>query len=126
MVAESFILFDNYFSGTIPAGIGNMNLRELRAHENDFEGEIPDALYSNVNLKIIRLDDNMLRGGISNLIGSLDDLVELRLGNNTFSGGLPFTFYALSKLRKYRRERNAIYLELGSLNSLLYYDSRSS
>jgi hypothetical protein len=109
MVAESFILFDNDFSGSIPTGIGNMDLRELRAHGNDFVGNIPDTLYSNVNLEVVRLDNNQLRGSLSNMIGNLDDLIELRLGNNTLTGGLPFTFYALSKLSKYKKkkQRNA-------------------
>lgn len=88
-------------TGTLPSEIGNLELRELRAHFNQLEGTIPDALYNNVNMEIIRLDNNMLTGSISNMIGRLDGLLELRLSNNTFSGGLPFTFYGLSKLCKY-------------------------
>lgn len=111
---ESFILFDNEFTGTIPTEIGNMALRELRMHRNELVGPIPDELYRNVNLRVLRLDENKLTGSLSNRLGLLENLLELRVGNNTLTGNIPFMLYGLNELRKLN-EREIFFLILAIL-----------
>ena len=66
---------DNYFSGTIPAGLGELsNLRELLANDNYFSGTLPAGL------------------------GELSNLQELRFENNPMSGTVPLSFANLKSL----------------------------
>ena len=66
---------DNYFSGTIPAGLGELsNLRELLANDNYFSGTLPEGL------------------------GELSNLQELRFENNPMSGTVPLSFANLKSL----------------------------
>ena len=98
---ESLIVFDNQSKGSIPSEIGNLVLRELQGHRNQFTGNLPDELFRNANLLVLRLDNNEITGSLSNRIGNLQGLVELRLGNNTMTGNIPFMLFGLNQMRTY-------------------------
>jgi hypothetical protein len=93
-------LYGNEFSGPFPASIGSDRLTELVAHENEFDGFIPESIFNNIDQKILRLDGNNFVGTISSAIGDLRNAVELRLGQNQFNGTLPGSLWKLSKLGK--------------------------
>jgi protein brassinosteroid insensitive 1 len=73
-------------------------LIRLQAHENNFSGEVPEALFFNTNLEELRLDENNFVGTISGRIGDLTALKDLRLNNNRFIGTIPATTARLSNL----------------------------
>jgi hypothetical protein len=80
--------------------MGSNQIVELIAHENMFDGTIPESLFNNIDMKNLRLDSNNFRGQLNSAVGDLLNLVELRLGRNMFSGSLPSSLWKLTKLRK--------------------------
>jgi len=99
-MTESLLLYGNDFTGTLPAAIGADRLTEFIAHENEFNGGLPESLFNNIDLKILRLDGNNFEGTISSAIGDLLNILEIRLGQNQFIGTLPATLWKLSNLGK--------------------------
>ena len=81
--------------------MGSNRIFELIAHENMFDGTIPESLFNNIDMTNLRLDGNNFRGQISSAIGDLLSLAELRFGRNKFSGSLPSSLWKLTKLRKF-------------------------
>lgn len=97
---ESLLLYGNEFTGTLPAAIGADGLTEFIAHENEFDGAIPESIFNNIELKVLRLDDNNFVGTISTSVGDLGNILELRVGQNQLTGTLPGSLWKLSKLSK--------------------------
>ena len=72
---------DNYFSGTIPAGLGELsNLRELLANDNYFSGTLPEGLGELSNLQELRFENNPLSGTVPVSFANLKSLSSCGLG----------------------------------------------
>ena len=80
--------------------IGANRIIELLAHQNMFDGTIPESLFNNIDMTNLRLDSNNFSGQLSSAVGDLLTLVELRLGQNKFGGSLPSSLWKLTQLRK--------------------------
>lgn len=100
MIAESLIVFENSFTGTLPKELASLDLLEFRANQNQLMGTIPTEITQNSTMQFLRLDSNQFTGTIPSTIGDMTGLVDLRLNNNTLTGPIPFTFYGLNQLRK--------------------------
>ena len=98
---ESLIMYGNKFSGPIPRGMGNLDLLQFQAHNNQLSSTIPDDFWNNKRLIDLRLDGNTFFGTISTLLGNLNRLVDLRMGGNAFTGTLPSEIARIANLRKY-------------------------
>lgn len=82
-----------------------VNLTQLRLFTNQFNGDIPEDLYSATGLQVLRLDENYLGGTISSAIGNLVALEDLRLNDQLdpgFSGSIPVEIGKLNKLSKWQ------------------------
>ncbi|KAL5709119.1 hypothetical protein ACHQM5_019841 [Ranunculus cassubicifolius] len=54
----------NHFTGTIPSGIGVLNLVEFNANGNNLVGQIPEGLANMVSLQKVDLSNNKLMGAV--------------------------------------------------------------
>ena len=97
-------LYKNELYLDIPPSIGNMeDLEDLRLHENEMTGAIPDSLYAVRKLKKLWLQDTVhcdedgcstesefgFTGTIGTEIGNLKKLQMLMLNNNPLGGTIP-------------------------------------
>jgi len=143
-------LANNRISSTL-SGFGKMTLlEELDLESNEFNGPIPEEMFSLVNLKVLYLYDNELAGqfppGLSQMtslteldlhsnhiggelpteIGSFSSLSELYLGNNNIVGQIPSQLYNVASLTVIDISENylnsTIGSELGNLNQLTELD----
>ncbi|KAL1219967.1 Receptor-like protein 1 [Cardamine amara subsp. amara] len=73
----------NSLSGSIPRNACFSSLRELRLHNNEFIGSIPDTLFKSPNLEVLDLRNNNLSGNIPDTIGKASRLNALLLRNNS-------------------------------------------
>ncbi|CAH8251463.1 unnamed protein product [Arabidopsis lyrata] len=91
---------DNSFSGSIPGNVDFPSLRELRIHNNEFVGSIPDTLFKAAGLKVLDLRNNNFSGKILNTIGnrSSSSLRVLLLRNNSFQSHIPEEICQLSQV----------------------------
>ena len=94
-------MYGNMITGTIPRGMGNLDLLQFQAHNNELVGTIPEDFWNNQRLIDLRLDGNLFSGTISTLIGNLERLVDLRISGNLFSGTLPSEVGRLSNIRTF-------------------------
>ncbi|KAJ1700952.1 hypothetical protein LUZ63_000731 [Rhynchospora breviuscula] len=92
-------LKDNYISGKIPHGIGNLaNLETLNLYSNRLTGAIPESVGKLTQLKILRLHENYLSGPIPFSIGNLTQLTTLEMYNNNLDGQMPESLGNLQQL----------------------------
>ncbi|KAL7001455.1 Phytosulfokine receptor 1 [Sarracenia purpurea var. burkii] len=97
----------NYFTGSIPHGLGNCSsLEHLCIGSNYFTGNIPESLFRLPKLAQLSLPDNHLSGELSTGIGNLSNLVRLDISSNSFSGPIPDMFYTLSRLQDFSAQSN--------------------
>ncbi|BBH01261.1 Leucine-rich repeat transmembrane protein kinase [Prunus dulcis] len=107
----------NYFTGPLPAFIGNMsvshnsfsgpipkelgNLKELFMLYMDscgLGGEIPSTFAKLINMKELYASDNPVSGKIPSFIGNWRNLTSLRFQGNSFEGPIPTSFSQLTSL----------------------------
>jgi len=75
-------------------------IAELVAERNEFEGEVPDALFSLPNLKKLDLGNTPgLVGSIPETIGVTQNIEHLRLHNTSIGGTLPLGLFDLINLQ---------------------------
>ncbi|RZC73468.1 hypothetical protein C5167_048944 [Papaver somniferum] len=79
----------NKLSGVLPNFSGFSSLEILQLSKNQFEGSIPDELFSFQNLTWVDLSNNRISGVLSNSIGSLSKLGTLLLSSNRLNGEIP-------------------------------------
>ena len=95
---ETLFVYNAQMGGSLPSEIGNLDLNELLANNNQFDSNIPEELWNNEGLTLLRLDSNALTGSISTGLGNLADLTDLFLNNNELTSSLPVQMQRLTSL----------------------------
>ncbi|KAL7182437.1 hypothetical protein ACSBR1_041191 [Camellia fascicularis] len=110
-----FSLHDNYISGSIPLGIGNLvNLQALFLSRNMLTGSIPNSIGKLSMLEIFLLDINNISGEIPSSIRNLSRLGTLDLSTNTIEGSIPISLGNCTNLQQ-------IYLHYNHLTGAIPY-----
>ncbi|GAA0150751.1 hypothetical protein LIER_09618 [Lithospermum erythrorhizon] len=87
---QSFFLWGNSVSGTIPHTFGNCTeLYALDLSKNKLTGTIPEEIFNLRKLSKLLLLGNALIGGLPGSVAKCQSLVRLRLGENQLSGNIP-------------------------------------
>ena len=85
-------LASNGFTGPIPSGILNPEMRSLDLSDNEFVGGVPGRWNTDGgNLEFLILDNNQLDGSVTAISG-MRSLINLNLSNNSFTGALPVLY----------------------------------
>ncbi|KAK3043077.1 hypothetical protein RJ639_001192 [Escallonia herrerae] len=89
--AKHFHLYDNQFSGTIPAALfsADMTLIHLFLDGNQLVGRIPSSIGLVQTLQMIRLNGNALTGTVPANLRNLTNVNFLSLAQNKLTGPLP-------------------------------------
>ncbi|CAL5432176.1 unnamed protein product [Camellia sinensis] len=118
-----FPLEDNYISGNIPLGIGNLVnlqplfldqnlltssipnsirklslLEKLMLHNNNISGEIPSSLRNLSRLGALDLSTNMIKGSIPISLGNCTNLQQIYLDYNHLARAIPYQIFGLFSL----------------------------
>ncbi|CAL5355687.1 unnamed protein product [Camellia sinensis] len=120
-----FALEDNYISGNIPLGIGNLvNLQYLFLDQNLLTGSIPNSIGQLSMLEKLFLNNNNISGEILSSIRNLSKLGELDLSTNMIEGSIPISLGNCTNLQQiylhYNHLIGAIPYQIFGLSSLLY------
>ncbi|CAL5432200.1 unnamed protein product [Camellia sinensis] len=120
-----FALEDNYISGNIPLGIGNLvNLQYLFLDQNLLTGSIPNSIGKLSMLEKLFLNNNNISGEILSSIRNLSKLGELDLSTNMIEGSIPISLGNCTNLQQiylhYNHLIGAIPYQIFGLSSLLY------
>ncbi|XP_020258006.1 LRR receptor-like serine/threonine-protein kinase RPK2 [Asparagus officinalis] len=101
---------NNYVSGSIPAGIGNMckSLLVFDAAGNRITGVIPQSFGELGSLFELDLSRNRLQGEIPLSFMNLKGLNYLSLATNNLSGSIPVAFEQLYSLKRLDLSSNAL------------------
>ncbi|KAL6906131.1 hypothetical protein ACP4OV_003732 [Aristida adscensionis] len=90
----------NYFSGNLPASIGNLaNLTLLNLSQNKLSGKIPLSIGKLRQLNKLYMQENNLSGPIPSALGDCKNLIILNLSCNILNESIPkelFSVYTLS------------------------------
>ncbi|GFS29423.1 leucine-rich repeat protein kinase family protein [Actinidia rufa] len=122
------VSYRSHFSGVLPNLIANLSTKlvGLRLDQNYISGSIPPGIGNLVNIELLALHENQLTGSIPNSIGKLVMLQELYLNKNKFSGKIPTSFGNVSQLSILSLEQNmlegSIPVSLGSCINLQALD----
>ncbi|XP_059462023.1 probable LRR receptor-like serine/threonine-protein kinase At1g56140 [Corylus avellana] len=97
----TFLKIDqNYFTGTLPAFIGNLTALEgLSIAHNAFQGTIPKELGSLKELTLLSIGNNNFSGTLPRELGNLVKLEQLYADSSGVGGEIPSTFANLRKMR---------------------------
>ncbi|XP_031395213.1 probable LRR receptor-like serine/threonine-protein kinase At3g47570 isoform X2 [Punica granatum] len=119
----AFVLRQNFISGTIPSGIGNLvNLQLLSLIENMLTGGIPSSIVKLSNMQGLYLYENNLTGVIPSSLGNMTLLSGLELDNNVLEGTIPASLGNCTHLDELYLDRNllvgAVPQEVFGLSSL--------
>ncbi|XP_022715408.1 probable LRR receptor-like serine/threonine-protein kinase At1g56130 isoform X2 [Durio zibethinus] len=96
----TFLKIDqNYFTGPLPAFIGNMSrLGLLSIAHNDFSGPIPKELGNLKDLYMLSIGNNNFSGTLPPELGNLVNLQQLYINSCGLDGEIPSTFANLENL----------------------------
>ncbi|XP_068319359.1 probable LRR receptor-like serine/threonine-protein kinase At1g56130 [Pyrus communis] len=90
----------NYFTGPLPAFIGNMYaLTELSISVNSFSGPIPKELGNLKELTYLDIGSNNFSGTLPPELGNLVKLEQLYMDSSGVGGKIPSTFAKLTKMQ---------------------------
>ncbi|KAE8719973.1 putative LRR receptor-like serine/threonine-protein kinase [Hibiscus syriacus] len=90
----------NFFSGPLPAFIGNMSrLETLSIAQNVLSGPIPKELGNLKNLSLLSMSNNNFSGTLPPELGNLANLEKLYINSCGFSGEIPSTFANIERLQ---------------------------
>ena len=93
-------LSNNYFSGTIPSDIGNLEgLDAFRIEGNLLSGTIPTEIGNMSNLTVIDLAFNSIQGMLPDQIGNCSMLQTIDFSRNRFTGTVPTSVGSLLQLK---------------------------
>ncbi|BBN70148.1 Leucine-rich repeat transmembrane protein kinase [Prunus dulcis] len=127
---SKLIIDQNYFTGPLPAFIGNMSaLMKLSIAQNSFSGPIPKELGNLKELTMLSFGSNNFSGTLPPELGNLVKLEELYIESCGLSGEIPSTFAKLINMRILRFQGNSFegpiptsFSQLTSLNDLRISD----
>lgn len=106
---QDLMLDNNYLSGPIPSGIGNLiGLKKLVFDENYLTGIIPESIGKLYNLHHFSLHGNRISGPIPSSIGNLTRLFLLWLHQNNLEGPIPPSIGKLKALSTMDFSDNAL------------------
>jgi Leucine-rich repeat (LRR) protein len=89
---ESFSLFANAFTGTLPTELGRLTqLERMYLNSNALTGNLPTELGTMAQLQYLYLDDNALTGSLPTELGMLTQLAVLYLHSNELTGSIPLS-----------------------------------
>jgi Leucine-rich repeat (LRR) protein len=106
---DQFNVSGNQLEGEIPPQIGLLTaLFDLSLGQNNLSGTIPTEIGNLTSLRILNLSEDSLTGNIPISIGQLTNLEELNLSGNYLSGNLPDELGQLTNLRNLSLNNNQI------------------
>ncbi|KQJ87419.1 probable LRR receptor-like serine/threonine-protein kinase At3g47570 [Brachypodium distachyon] len=129
---EDLVMSQNYFTGTIPEGVGNLSTKLItfRAGYNKLTGGLPSTLSNLSNLNWIDVSYNLLTEAIPESITSMENLVVLNLSRNNILGPIPTKISMLKSLERLFLDGNkflgSIPSNIGNLSRLEYIDLSSN
>ncbi|XVE88513.1 hypothetical protein DITRI_Ditri19aG0075200 [Diplodiscus trichospermus] len=95
-----FAIDKNFFTGPLPAFIGNMSgLRFLSIENNDFSGSIPKELGNLKELRHLSISNNNFSGTLPPELGNLVNLERFYIYSCGLGGEIPSTFANLGNLQ---------------------------
>ena len=120
---QALYLFNNSFTGEIPANLGDMaGLTSLQLYNNQLSGPIPDSIVNLTELTNVYLQNNQLSGPIPSSIGNLTKLTILVLNANQLTGSIPSSIADLTNLTILQLNANQlsgpIHNDIGNLTEL--------
>ncbi|KAL7600561.1 hypothetical protein Lser_V15G24431 [Lactuca serriola] len=106
---ESLQLFENNFSGEIPAEFGEFKfLKQFSIYDNMLTGELPSKIGSWADFQYIDVSENFLTGSIPPDMCKKGKIIEVLMLQNKFTGGLPETYANCSSLQRLRVSNNSL------------------
>ncbi|KAL3613310.1 Receptor-like protein kinase 7 [Castilleja foliolosa] len=106
---KSLQLFENQFSGEIPAEFGDFkSLVNLSLYTNKLTGPLPQKMGSGSEFYYIDVSDNLLSGPIPPDMCKKGTMTKLLLLDNNFTGEIPSTYSNCTKLIRFRVNNNGL------------------
>ncbi|CAL5432188.1 unnamed protein product [Camellia sinensis] len=95
----TFVLQNNLLVGSFPNSIGKLsNLGKLLLGMNNISGEIPSSIGNLTQLSILSSQDNMIGGSIPISLGNCSNLLGINLGCNHLTRTIPQQIFGISSL----------------------------
>ncbi|GAB4861474.1 hypothetical protein Ancab_036676 [Ancistrocladus abbreviatus] len=105
----AFQLYENYFSGELPSGFGNMSqLYDFSIYRNSLSGEFPKDFGRFSQLKFVDISENQLSGDFPKYLCENKELQMLLALKNKFSGDFPIAYVACKSLQRFRISQNEL------------------
>ncbi|KAL7164774.1 hypothetical protein ACSBR2_040639 [Camellia fascicularis] len=96
---QYLFLDDNMITGSIPNSIGKLSMLEiLMVDKNNISGEIPSSIRNPSRLGTLDLSTNMIEGSIPISLGHCTNLQQIHLDYNHLIGAIPYQIFGLSSL----------------------------
>lgn len=106
---KSLQLFENQFSGELPAEIGDFkNLVNLSLYMNKLTGELPQKLGSWADFHFIDVSENFFTGRIPPDMCKKGTMAKLLLLQNNLTGEIPATYANCTTLTRFRVNKNGL------------------
>ncbi|GMP95389.1 hypothetical protein CsSME_00044463 [Camellia sinensis var. sinensis] len=94
-----FFLSQNLLTGSIPNSIGKLSMLEkLLVQYNNISGEIPSSIRNRSRLGALDLSTNMIEGSIPISLGNCTNLQQIYHDYNHLTGAIPYQIFGLASL----------------------------